>query len=283
MQNVLVTGTSTGFGLSGTVELARRGWRIFATMRNLERREQLEDTLQSAGLRKNVELVALDVTDGASIHTAIADIVKRSKGRLDAVVHNAGISVAGAFEDIPEADLRRVMETNFFGVLTLTRELLPTFRAQRKGRIVAMSSNSAFSGEPTNSIYCASKWALEGWAESIAFELEPFNISVSLIEPGPFRTEVWNSTPYLKPPSTAYGPLLEKIEPAYTRHFEKYAGDPDIVANVIADTLEAKRPRFRIPVGLEARLGLAVRGKLPTTLLRKSAKRYLGIDRLKLR
>jgi NAD(P)-dependent dehydrogenase (short-subunit alcohol dehydrogenase family) len=106
-----------------------------------------------------------------------------NRNKLDAVIHNAGVAAAGALEDLPESELRRVMETNFFGVLELTRALLPTFRAQRRGRIVIVSSEAAFMGQPTNSIYCASKWAVEGWAEAIAYELEPFEIDIILVEP----------------------------------------------------------------------------------------------------
>ena len=126
--------------------------------------------------------------------------LSQTGNKLDAVVHNAGVAAAGALEDVPESELRRVMETNFFGVLELTRALLPTFRAQRRGRIVIVSSEAAFMGQPTNSIYCASKWAVEGWAEAIAYELEPFGIDVILVEPGPYRTEIWDSTPRIQPP-----------------------------------------------------------------------------------
>ena len=104
-------------------------------------------------------------------------------------MHNAGVAVGGAFEDLPAAEARRVMETNFFGVLELTRHLLPSFRARRQGRIVIVSSEAAFAGQPANSIYCASKWAVEGWAKSLTFELEPFGLDVILIEPGPYRTQ----------------------------------------------------------------------------------------------
>jgi NAD(P)-dependent dehydrogenase (short-subunit alcohol dehydrogenase family) len=107
-------------------------------------------------------------------------MLSQTGNKLDAVVHNAGVAAAAALEDVPESELRRVMETNFFGVLELTRTLLPTFRAQRRGRIVIVSSEAAFMGQPTNSIYCASKWAVEGWAEAIAYELEPFGIDVVL-------------------------------------------------------------------------------------------------------
>ena len=121
-----------------------------------------------------------------SIHPRAQDQrLTQKRGRtLDAVVHNAGIGAGGAFEDLDDALFRRVMETNFFGALALTRRLLPTFRAQRHGRIVVISSETTFAGQPAISPYCASKWAAEGWAELLAYELEPFNIQISLIEPG---------------------------------------------------------------------------------------------------
>ena len=125
-------------------------------------------------------------------------------GKLDALVHNAGISAAGAVEDIPMEDIRRVLETNFLGPVALTRRLLPAFRAQGAGRIVLVSSEAAFFGQPANSIYCASKWALEGWGKSIAFELAPFGIDVVIVEPGPYRTEIWRSSLRFAPEGSPY-------------------------------------------------------------------------------
>jgi NAD(P)-dependent dehydrogenase (short-subunit alcohol dehydrogenase family) len=130
------------------------------------------------------------------------------------VVHNAGVAVGGAFEDVPDAEARRVMETNFWGVLALTRALLPTFRAQRSGRIVIVSSNSAYAGEPANAIYVASKWAIEGWAESLAYELAPFRIGVVLVEPGSYKTEIWGNSPRVLPEHSAYRPFMQHLEKA---------------------------------------------------------------------
>ncbi len=165
MPTVLITGTSTGIGRVTAELLAAKGWRVFATMRDLAKKDRLERGLKKAGLESQVTLLQLDVNDPASIESAVAAVLAETGGSLDAVVHNAGVAVAGAHEDMPDADIRRVMETNFFGVLALTRALLPTFRAQKHGRIVMVSSQAAFAGQPANSIYCASKWALEGWAE----------------------------------------------------------------------------------------------------------------------
>ena len=134
MKSVLITGTSTGIGRSTAVELAKRGWRVFATMRDTDKALALGSALVDSGVQGRVEIVQLDVTDTASIRNAVATTLAKSGGTLDAIVHNAGVSIAGAFEDLPDTEVRRVMETNFFGVLALTRALLPTLRAQRRAR-----------------------------------------------------------------------------------------------------------------------------------------------------
>jgi NAD(P)-dependent dehydrogenase (short-subunit alcohol dehydrogenase family) len=279
MRSVLITGTSTGIGQATAVTLAARGWRVFATMRNLKKRGLLEQALKEAGVRDGVEVEQLDVNDAASIGTAVASMLSQTGNKLDAVVHNAGVAAAGALEDVPESELRRVMETNFFGVLELTRALLPTFRAQRRGRIVIVSSEAAFMGQPTNSIYCASKWAVEGWAEAIAYELEPFGIDVVLVEPGPYRTEIWNSTARIQPPGSPYHAWVQHVFRAGDAHAARMARNPREVALVIAHALEARRPRFRYPVGPFARLNHFLRGKLPSRLLRRATALYLGLSR----
>jgi NAD(P)-dependent dehydrogenase (short-subunit alcohol dehydrogenase family) len=281
MRTVLITGTSTGFGLVAAVELAKRGWRVFATMRNLTRKDALVAALEKAGVRRNVEIGQLDVTDAASMDAAVARTLAATGGSLDAVVHNAGVAAGGAFEDLPEAELRRVMETNFFGVLALTRALLPTFRRQRSGRILLVSSESGFTGQPVNSIYCASKWAIEGWAESLAFEVTQFGIDVVLVEPGPYATEIWGSSPRIAPEGSAYRSWSQYVFRAADAHVAARAGDPVDVARRIADVLEARNPRFRNPVGRHAVITHFLRGKIPSRLFRRVAERYLGIHRVR--
>jgi NAD(P)-dependent dehydrogenase (short-subunit alcohol dehydrogenase family) len=281
MRTVLITGTSTGFGRVATVELARRGWHVLATMRNLDKRGRLEAALGEAGVGDRVHVGELDIADGASIRAAVARTLTKTGGRLDAVVHNAGIAAGGAFEDIPEADLRRVMETNFWGVLELTRALLPTFRAQRAGRIVVVSSESAFLGQPANAIYCASKWAIEGWAEAIAYEVSLFGIDVVLVEPGPYVTDIWTSSPRIAPEGSPYRSWVQYMFRAGDAHVTRHGRDPQEVAVKIANVLEARRPSFRNPVGRIARLSHFLRGKVPSRWLRKGVERYLGLHRMR--
>jgi NAD(P)-dependent dehydrogenase (short-subunit alcohol dehydrogenase family) len=280
MARVLITGTSSGFGLTTAVELAKAGWQVVATMRDLTKRAALDRALQSAGVFKNVDIGQLDVTDPQSIDRAVAalDLPNRS---LDAVVHNAGVAVGGAFEDLDDASIRRVMEVNYFGVLALTKRLLPTFRAQRRGRIVIMSSESAFAGQPANSPYCASKWAVEGWAESLAYEVEHFGIEIILVEPGPHHTSIWENSPRVIPKGTPYLPLLRQLEASIDTYVLKMAGDPIDVGRTVTTALGARRPRFRYAVGATAKFNHFARGKLPSTLVRKLIGHYLGINRVR--
>jgi NAD(P)-dependent dehydrogenase (short-subunit alcohol dehydrogenase family) len=282
MRTVLITGTSTGFGLLATVELAKRGWRVIATMRSLDRKGPLEAALAQSGAARNVDIVQLDVTDAASITKGVAAALAITGGFLDAVVHNAGVAAGGAFEDLPDAELRRVMETNFFGVMALTRALLPTFRKQRSGRVVVISSEAAFNGHPCNSIYVASKWAVEGWAESLAFEVDQFGIEVILVEPGPYITDIWQASPRIAPSDSVYRRWSENVFRSGDAHVAAKGGDPQVVAEKIADVLEAKRPSFRNPVGRLARYTHFARGKIPSRWLRRGVEAYLGLRRVRL-
>lgn len=277
MPTVLITGTSTGFGNVATELLAARGWRVFATMRDLKRKDSLERVLKAAGSSERVTFLQLDVTDQASIEAAVKSVLAETGNTLDAVVHNAGIAVAGVLEDLSDAEIRRVMETNFFGVLSLTRALLPTFRAQGHGRIILVSSQAALAGQPGNSMYCASKWALEGWAESLAYEVDPFGIDVVVIEPGPYRTEIWNSSKWIMPQDSAYLGWLKRLRQGVDRHQSQTSREPKEVAATILKALEARRPRFRYQVGPFAKLDYFLRGKMPTKLIRRGTTRYLGL------
>jgi len=280
MPTVLVTGANSGIGLATSVELARRGWSVVATMRDRTKRGELDRALKTAGASDDVRIEQLDVTDERSIVEAVAalDLDRRS---LDAVVHNAGIGIGGAFEDLTDEQVRRVMEVNFFGVLALTRRLLPAFRRQRRGRIVIVSSEAAFAGHPTISPYTASKWAVEGWAEALAYEVEPFGIHVTLIEPGAIRTNIWSSSPRVIPKESAYRPLVMHLNIVVDQHVARTAREPEDVARTIAKALEARSPRFRYTVGPTARVGHVLRGKIPARLMRRIVARYFGFDRIR--
>jgi NAD(P)-dependent dehydrogenase (short-subunit alcohol dehydrogenase family) len=277
MRSVLITGCSSGFGLNTAVLLARRGWRVFASMRNLGKRAALDLAAQRAGVPEgSLEVSCLDVTDPASVKECVGRVLERTGGVLDAVVQNAGIGMGGPFEDLPDEEIRRVMETNFFGVLTVTRQVLPAMRARRQGRIVLLSSNSAFSGSPTLSAYCASKWALEGWAESVALEVAPFGVRLALVEPGMYRTSIWENARRYHSRGSPYEELFRQVNDRLEALVARHARDPQEVAETITRVLESRRPRFRNPVGPDARLFALARGLVPFGVRAFAVRRLLG-------
>ena len=271
---VLVTGSSGGFGLETAVLLAARGWRVFATMRDPARRTALHERLVRAGAR--AEVLTLDVTDGATVERAVGRALELAGG-LDAVVSNAGVGDAGFFEDMPDADARRVMETNFFGTLALARAVLPSMRERGHGRIVAVSSVGAFAASPGLSVYGASKWALEGWAEALAIEVAPFGIDVALVEPGTYRTGIWTAAAISRRPGSPYTRFVEAMEPRIRDSVERFGRDPREVAERIAAVLEARRPPLRNPVGPDAHVTRALAHALPFRTRRALVSRMVGL------
>ena len=186
----LVTGASSGFGLLTSIELAKAGFRVLATMRDLGRRDRLDQAVTAAGLARKIDVRALDVTNFDSI-PGFVDAVVRDYGRLDVLVNNAGFAVAGFAEDIKLDELRLQFETNFFGAVAMTKAALPTMRRQRSGHIIQVSSIAGLHGSVTVSSYSASKHALEGWSESLRMAVNSLGIKVVLVEPGAFQTDIW--------------------------------------------------------------------------------------------
>src|ERR1039458_7692061 len=186
----LITGSSSGFGLLTSIELAKAGFRVIASMRDLERRERLDQAAAAAGVAAQLDIRALDVTDFDAVPDFVNAVV-RDHGRLDVLVNNAGFAVAGFAEDIKIEELRRQFETNFFGTVVMTKAVLPVMRRQRSGHIIMLSSIGGLNGSVTVSSYSASKHALEGWSESLRLEINSLGIKVVLIEPGSFQTDVW--------------------------------------------------------------------------------------------
>ena len=261
---VLVTGASSGIGLEIAVFLARQGYRVYATMRNLERRSELD----AAAARHKVELdvLQLDITDDASIHEALRTIAGRS-GALYGLVNNAGAILRGYFEDVSDQELRGVFESNVFGTLALTRAVLPMMREARRGRVIIMSSTGGRLGSPGNSAYCASKFALEGFAECLLQEMVLFDVQVSLVEPGFVSTELVGRNRHIASHAMAagspYRTWFQKLEQLTDDEVKSAVVTPTDVAKVVVEILEAKRPRLRYLVGTRGRFLINLRRYLP--------------------
>src|ERR1700688_2221870 len=259
----LITGSSSGFGLLTSIELAKAGFRVVATMRDLGRRERLEQAAAAAGVAPQLDIRALDVTDFDQL-SGFVDGVVRDYGRIDVLVNNAGFAVAGFAEDIKLEELRHQFETNFFGAVAMTKAVLPTMREQRSGHIIMVSSIGGLMGSVTVSSYSASKHALEGWSESLRLEVNALGSKGVLIEPGAFQTDIWargavmgeNATKETSHNIQRSWRMRDRIRALPKR-------DPIEVARLIVSIVQDPNPKLRYVVGRDAKMQLAMKRILP--------------------
>ncbi len=265
----LVTGSSSGIGLLSTVELARAGFRVVASMRDLDRRQRLDEAAGKAGVAGRIDVRRLDITEIDRILEFIAQL-ERDCGRLDVLVNNAGFATAGFAEDLLLQELRQQFETNFFGHVAVTKAVLPIMRRQRSGHLIMVSSIGGRVSAPVIGAYDASKFALEGWSESLRIETRSLGIRVVLVEPGSFQTDIWERN--VRVGSYA----LDRSSPNHERgaRFSEVVkkvrkADPLPVAKLIARIAQDPNPRLRYRVGFDAHLQFWLHSLLPWKLYEK--------------
>jgi len=241
----VVTGSSSGIGYATALQLARRGYLTFATMRNLEKRADLVKAANDERLPLLVE--QLDVTDPDSIQ-AFMRSVGRSIGRIDVLVNNAGYVSIGAFEDLSIKEIQNQLDTNLLGTMRTIQQVLPVMRAQASGTIVNISSVAGRFGLPGMYAYVASKFALEGLTESLAYEVAPFGIRVILIEPGVVKTRVFENSVIAQRENSPYSNMLVNLNATFGAMLE-HASTPDQVATAIFKAISSPAPRLRHPIG----------------------------------
>ena len=257
-QSVLITGASTGFGREAAEQLARRGDHVFATMRdvkgrNAEHRASLERLARSESLR--LQVLDLDVTDQGSVEAAVAKALAAA-GRLDVVINNAGIAGIGVTEAYTPEQFQQMFDVNVYGVVRVNRAVLPSMRRERKGLLIHLSSGAGRVAVPAMAAYCASKFALEALADAYRFELRPFRIDSILVEPGIYRTPIFDRLMYPAdaPRLADYGSAAEYVDRVHGV-FKAVIGAPDapgsedVVSALIRliDSDPARRP-FRTVV-----------------------------------
>lgn len=246
-QLALVTGCSTGVGLHTAVRLAEAGWQVVATMRDTGKSAALLEEAAKAGVA--LEILPLDVTQQASIDAAVTDVLARH-GRIDLLVNNAGAGLLGSVENTSDADLRRTMEVNFFGVWNMTRAVIPHMRDHGRGRIISVTSVGGLLGQPFNEAYCAAKFAVEGMMEGFAPLARQMGIKVSLVEPGPINTEFVASVRSSSAEAIAgmgepYAAMVANYMGATGDVFATYGQSGDDIARIIADLARQENPPFR--------------------------------------
>jgi len=274
----LVTGSSSGFGLLTSIELAQAGFRVIATMRDLGRRERLDQAAAPAGVAAQLDIRALDVTHFDALSPFVQSVV-RDYGRVDVLVNNAGFPVAGFAEDITLPELRRQFETNFFGAVAMTKAVLPTMRRQRSGHIIMVSSIAGLHGSVTVSSYSASKHALEGWSESLRLELNSLGIKVVLVEPGAFQTDIWTRGAVMGEQATKEtSPNIQRSLRMRDRVQALPKADPIAVARLITKIAQDPNPKLRYLVGRDAKVQLALKRILPWKWHEKLVANFLKIE-----
>jgi NAD(P)-dependent dehydrogenase (short-subunit alcohol dehydrogenase family) len=272
----LITGSSSGIGLATSLYLARRGYTVWATMRNLEKASEIRKIIESE--RLPIELAQLDVCDDSSVKEAVAQILQKS-GRIDVLVNNAGYGLRGAIEEVSLDEWKRQFETNFYGVIRVTQAVLPQMRAQRSGAIVNISSVLGRMAIPFSGPYTASKFALEGLTETLRYELAPWNIKVVLIEPGFIATNFQQNAQLAQAAQSQDSPyaLFKQASGRRVQRNIYRAAPPERVAETIYRAITHPRPKLRYAVGRDARLVLPLRRFLPEGLFERILKRQLGL------
>ncbi len=274
----VVTGSSSGFGLLTSIELARAGFRVVATMRDLGRRDRLDQAGAAAAVAGQLDIRALDVTNFDAI-PAFVDAVVGDHGRVDVLVNNAGFAVAGFAEDIKLGELRRQFETNFFGAVAMAKAVLPTMRRQRSGHIIMVSSIGGLLGSVSLSSYSASKHALEGWSESLRMEVNALGIKVVLVEPGAYLTDIWTRGAVMGEKATQEtSPNIQRILRMRDRIQALPKRDPIEVARLVASIAQDPNPKLRYLVGRDAKIQLAMKRILPWKRFEKLIANFLKID-----
>jgi len=259
----IVTGSSTGIGYETSLVLARDGFLTYATMRNVNK----GDNIKSIATKENLPLRVkqLDVTDDISVKNAIQAISSESEGRIGVLVNNAGYGLNGAFEDLAMDEIKAQYETNVFGLIRTTQAVLPIMRRQKSGIIVNISSGAGRFGFPSGSAYVSTKFAVEGLSECMSYELEPFGIKVVIVEPGVIRTNFGNGLVVAKKsqdPNSPYSMMMKKIANSF-EELMKNSSSPDLVAKVVLNAVKDENPNLRYLAGNDVEQWLGAKRNMP--------------------
>ncbi|MBF0522970.1 MAG: SDR family oxidoreductase [Candidatus Omnitrophica bacterium] len=264
---ILITGCSSGFGLLMAARLASKGHKVYATMRDLNKKEFLLNELKKRGA--TAEILKLDVTDKKNV-TEVFSKIGNDYGYLDVLINNAGYGIGGFFEDLTDEEIRQQLDTNFFGVQNVTRQAIPLMRPRKAGKIINLSSIAGLYASPCFSAYNSSKWALEAFSESLRYELKPFGIDVCVIEPGSYRTKIFDENARqaknFNNPQSPYYAMSQKLKEKFRKHVNDLHKNPEEIAILAEKLINTKNPPLRNIPDLEAKTLYFLRRLLPTNI-----------------
>jgi len=263
-QTVLVTGTSSGIGRATARLLAERGFTVFGTARKPD-----------AQKRESFTMLALDVRSDESVRACVDQVIAKA-GRIDVLVNNAGYTVTGAAEETSVDEAKAQLETNFFGAVRMVNGVLPGMRAAGAGKIINISSLAGNTAIPYSAFYSASKFALEGYSESLWYEIRPLGISVSLVEPGFVNTPIGEAAPAAARPLPAYDAPRKRMLAAFGHALE--AGiPPEQVARRVVQIVEHPSPGLRYRVGAQATWLPRLRNVVPWTVYAAGVRKTFAV------
>jgi NADP-dependent 3-hydroxy acid dehydrogenase YdfG len=263
---VLITGASSGIGLAIADWLAGRGYRVFGTSRNPKQAQQ-----------NGWEMMALDVTSDESVAQCITEVINRA-GRIDVLVNNAGADIAAAVEEASIEEAKALFDLNFFGVMRMCKVVLPHMREQRSGTIINIGSSAAFLVMPFNTLYGASKLALEGFSQGLRAEVMPFNIRVSLIEPGFFRSNIRNAVSEPAQTLAIYERERRMIKRGFDERVE-HGLDPVLIGQLVERIIESPAPGLHHPIAPMAQLLNFTRRAIPEDVTASFSAQTFGLER----
>jgi NAD(P)-dependent dehydrogenase (short-subunit alcohol dehydrogenase family) len=276
VKTILITGSSSGIGKTIAAYFQAMGWNVAATMRNPEEETELTEL-------ENIKCIRLDVTDEDSIRSAIDETIA-AFGGIDVIVNNAGYGTIGPFEAASKEQVKRQFDTNVFGVMNVTRAILPYFRNKRSGTIINIASAGGRMTWPLYTLYHGTKWAVEGFSESLQYELRPFNIKVKIIEPGSIKTDFWGRSQEVvrKRGLDVYEEYVNTVVPNLQKTGAN-APEPDVVAGAVYKAATDNSWRLRYQPGSGAKWSLLLRRILPTRWFNATVRRVVEKkeDRLK--
>lgn len=273
MKTWFITGASRGFGALVARHALAKGDNVVATARNPR---SVADRL---GHHPNLLPLALDVTDEAQARAAVVAAVERF-GRIDVLLNNAGYGLLGAVEEASGEDVEKLYRTNVFGLLAVTRAVLPTLRAQRSGRILNISSIGGYRAAAGFGVYCSTKFAVEGLSEALHAELAPLGIHVTVVEPGYFRTDFLDSTSLSVSPASIpdYNATAGAVRDVASGLNHAQPGDPQRLARVLVDFTDAPHPPVRLPLGSDTVAALEAKHAADAAILAQWRKVSVSTD-----
>jgi NAD(P)-dependent dehydrogenase (short-subunit alcohol dehydrogenase family) len=269
MKTIFITGASAGLGKATAKLFQLNGWNVIATMRNPEKETELKKL-------ENVTLLPLDVTNIEQISTTVREAF--NLGSIDVVFNNAGYGLIGPLESYTEEQIRSQFETNFFGVIWITQAFIPYFKERRGGLFINTTSLCGLVSYPQSSIYNASKWALQGWSESLSYDLAQFNIGIKNVAPGGIKSNYMNVMKVVE--NEAYASIMQRMMEGFSDGTLMEFTEPELIAEIVYRAATDEKDQLTYPAGNDAERIYAKRLKEGPEAYRKGLTQYLNLESL---